>query len=1090
MAEVRQKVDLDLAGSIAGLERTAALVGDVNAKIESLGKSSKTAFTNVADVADNYNKSLGDGVKVYGQIDGAAKKHQTTVQGLTGNMERLDNSMKSIGAKGAQGLKATNTEATKLDKSILQLRIKMQSYQNIVEKATDTKIIDRYNKKLEETERKIQQLSNRGKKGFDELGNSVKKQEGILQKFGGAIAGVFAVGAILAWAKQIGSAILEVTAQFQKFEAVLTTSLGSKSAAQRAMGMIQDFAASTPYAINELTDSFVKLAGRGIRATTANLTKMGDVAAASGKGLDQLTEAILDINNQERWKEFGIKVKTEGDKVIGSFRGMTVEVEKTEAGALKMIEAFGGMEGVAGSMEAISQTLTGQMSNLGDSIDKLFLTIGNQEAGGMATFLSFLSDAVGWMTELVATTDQLGQMRAAPFVEDFVANVEPRLKQVAQTAKDTNADVSKALKEESAELKKTLERDLAEAQRILEEFGPARGWNREKRANLAGNVAKLSGQLNAIADMERQIVEDIERKAEADRLKREEKQAELDKKAAALREKAKLDLIKLFESLENQAAKARIDMLDKNSKAYLDAVRKYEQEQVAALEKAIRDKQKAAGLSSDLTTEQQEQIRILAQQVDKKYYDALYKQQEQQRDKLLQLQKDSDAKELEQITRKYDAEIRAAEEAGQREIAIALNTAKQVELAKTKRKQAEKNVDYQEQLSKEGALLDINSMQGISEVEREKLKKEKLLELEIEFAQKKLAIIANETDDESILRQLQFKNLLKELNNQKEAAQAEANKFSLQKLLGLDDEQMKAVEQAFGTILSQVQEYTANMVALREREVQSLTRQMDEKGRELDREIALNREGFASNVATKQQEYETLKAQREKAIADQRKAQQTQILLDSALQVSNLITSSSEIFKVLSKLGPIGVALAIGTIATMFGTFAAAKSKAVQATKVPTYKAGGEGSMIQGASHDRGGIDIVERQSGRVVGNMQGGENFYVTNNKATDEFWPLLQYINKQDKQGVINYALSELLNGTGVLLPNPETPKRLQVLQTGTKTAAAKAVSEQYFKDMNKHLKTISHNTKQQEQVIETETEITKKRGNYTRIILKDKK
>jgi ElaB/YqjD/DUF883 family membrane-anchored ribosome-binding protein len=314
----------------------------------------------------------------------------------------------------------------------------------------------------------------------------------------------------------------------------------------------------------------------------------------------------------------------------------------------------------------------------------------------------------------------------------------------------------------------------------------------------------------------------------------------------------------------------------------------------------------------------------------------------------------------------------------------------------------------------------------------------------------------------------------------------ESEKFSLQKLLGFNDEQMAAAQQGMDIALDGLGEYISNVIALKQKEVDALTQQIEEKGAELDREIDLNKQGFASNVATKQEEYEALKKQREKAMKEQQKAQRAQIALDSVMQLSNMITSSTEIYKSLSPLGPIGVALAVGTIAAMFGSFLAAKAKAVQATTIPTYEKGGEGSLIKGASHKQGGIDIIERKSGKLVGNMQGGENFYVTSNKATDQFWPYLELINKQDKKGFLNLALDELLSGTGVI-PHPELPQKMQTVQQGAKQAQYKSLNEAYFKEMNQHLKTVANNTQQGPTVIDTPTERIYKSGNRTTIVKK---
>jgi hypothetical protein len=227
---------------------------------------------------------------------------------------------------------------------------------------------------------------------MDGLGNTFKK-------IAGAAVAAFTIDAVL----DLGKKIFNVTAEFQKFEAVLSNSLGSKSLAQAALVEIQEFAAKTPFSVRELTEAYVQLANRGIKPTTSSLTKIGDLASALGKPLQQVNEAILDVTNSERWTELGVKVKVNGDKIIGTFRGMTVEAEKSEAGALKMVEAFGEMKGVAGGMAAISATLEGKVSNMNDAFDTLFNTIGKEGAGIMGFATSELARYANQLTELIKT---------------------------------------------------------------------------------------------------------------------------------------------------------------------------------------------------------------------------------------------------------------------------------------------------------------------------------------------------------------------------------------------------------------------------------------------------------------------------------------------------------------------------------------------------------------------------------------------------------------------------------------------------------------------------------------------------------------
>ena len=128
--------------------------------------------------------------------------------------------------------------------------------------------------------------------------------------------------------------------------------------------------------LNELTDDFIKFVNRGVTPSMDAMRKMGDFTNTVAKPFDQLTEAILDINNPERWKEFGVRVQTEGNKVKLSFRDMTVECDRTVESVMKAVEQFGSMKGVEGSTEAISKTIEGQMSNLEDTITTALAEIG------------------------------------------------------------------------------------------------------------------------------------------------------------------------------------------------------------------------------------------------------------------------------------------------------------------------------------------------------------------------------------------------------------------------------------------------------------------------------------------------------------------------------------------------------------------------------------------------------------------------------------------------------------------------------------------------------------------------------------------
>jgi hypothetical protein len=188
------------------------------------------------------------------------------------------------------------------------------------------------------------------------------------QRLGGALAGAGIVSSVAG----IGQSVFQTGMQFERLKTTLKTLLG-ESGAQIAFEQIQNFAASTPFQVDEVTQAFISLKQRGIDPTPEALTKIGDIASSQGKSLQQFVEAILDASTgeNERLKEFGIAAQTTGNKVTFSFQGINKTVEKTPQAITAALTSFGELKGVAGGMEAQSKTLTGQLSNLQDNLDKL-----------------------------------------------------------------------------------------------------------------------------------------------------------------------------------------------------------------------------------------------------------------------------------------------------------------------------------------------------------------------------------------------------------------------------------------------------------------------------------------------------------------------------------------------------------------------------------------------------------------------------------------------------------------------------------------------------------------------------------------------
>lgn len=207
----------------------------------------------------------------------------------------------------------------------------------------------------------------------------------------------------IAMLKQVASNVVSTAGMFQKYESVLTNALnGSSEKAKSYLSDINSFAAKTNFQLNELTDDFIKFVNRGVTPSMDAMKRMGDFTNTVAKPFDQLTEAILDINNPERWKEFGVRVQTEGNKVKLSFRDMTVECDRTVESVMKAVEQFGSMKGVEGSTEAIAKTIEGQMSNLEDTITTALAEIGLANQG-------LISGSISAVDTIVKNYDIIGK---------------------------------------------------------------------------------------------------------------------------------------------------------------------------------------------------------------------------------------------------------------------------------------------------------------------------------------------------------------------------------------------------------------------------------------------------------------------------------------------------------------------------------------------------------------------------------------------------------------------------------------------------------------------------------------------------------
>lgn len=251
---------------------------------------------------------------------------------------------------------------------------------------------------------KLGTTATRTERATDSLGKTWGATGG---KLLGLAAGVGSVATAMAGL----SKLVEVAREFDKLNAGLITSTGSADEAKKAFAAIQDFATQTPYSLRTSVEAFTKLVNYGLVPSERAMRSFGDTSSALGKDLLQMVEAVADAQTGEfeRLKEFGIKASAQGDKVKFVFRGVATTVQRDAASIQEYLVKLGELN-FAGAMEKRMATLDGALSNLGDSWDKLFLSVSQKGVGQIIQdTIRAATAALDELTAMVAS-GQLGAL--------------------------------------------------------------------------------------------------------------------------------------------------------------------------------------------------------------------------------------------------------------------------------------------------------------------------------------------------------------------------------------------------------------------------------------------------------------------------------------------------------------------------------------------------------------------------------------------------------------------------------------------------------------------------------------------------------
>ena len=320
-------------------------------------------------------------------------------------------------------------------------------------------------------------------------------------------------------AKEIISTLGTVRGEFQQFEIAFETMLGS---GQKAKGMISDLAnlaASTPFDMKGVVNGAKQLLAYGFAANeiTDTMRRLGDVSAGLGLNLQDLTwlygttmvqgrlftRDLMQFTGrgipltEELAKQFGVTKDKVSELVTAGKVGFP-EVKK----AIESLTNEGGKFG--GLMEKQSHSITGQISNIQDTIEMAINDLGTQTEGLMNDALDITSTVIDHWKEIgeviLAAASAIGLYKAMAV---SIAAFDTATTNAGYAAELSALESLLPMKEEA---KKT---DLEEAVAKGQLSAAQAELVASKREEVAAYVAELQAQAKVKADAATAAAEEV-----------------------------------------------------------------------------------------------------------------------------------------------------------------------------------------------------------------------------------------------------------------------------------------------------------------------------------------------------------------------------------------------------------------------------------------------------------------------------------------------------------------------------------------------------------------------------------------------------
>ncbi len=219
--------------------------------------------------------------------------------------------------------------------------------------------------------------------------------------------------------------VIETKAAFQDLQNSLNVVFGGIQQGESAFQRVQDFAATTQFSVQQLTQAFVQLKGAGVEPTEQLLQTFADTASVTTDQMGTFQAALdlvsrstaggLGLEDLNRLADRGIPVFQILQDRLGLARLEISEFGKTSQGANTLVrELIAGLnERFGGALANQVGLINFELNQLGDALDKVKVALfdallGNDATSGITNLTASLNKLADNMGNLVDILKILG----------------------------------------------------------------------------------------------------------------------------------------------------------------------------------------------------------------------------------------------------------------------------------------------------------------------------------------------------------------------------------------------------------------------------------------------------------------------------------------------------------------------------------------------------------------------------------------------------------------------------------------------------------------------------------------------------------